>query len=126
MYAVATVDDEELTFDASNWDDEQTVTVTAVPDADPADDKATVTLTASGGGYGSAEDVEVAITVEDDEEATISVTDDFKDAEVVEGGTLTYMYHLVGPSGAWRDGARKPAGAGGTRYGDAGTGCVYG
>ena len=86
-----------LTFDASNWDDEQPITVTAVSDEDPADDKATVTLTAAGGGYGSAEKVEVAVTVEDDEEATISVTDDFKDAEVVEGGTLTYMISLSAP-----------------------------
>ena len=74
-----------------------------------------------GGGYGSAKDVKVAITVEDDEEATISVTDDFKNAEVVEGGILTYTYHLVGPSGGGPDGSRKPAGAG-TRYGGAGTG----
>ena len=71
--------------------------MTAVADLDPADVKATVTLAASGGGYGSAEDVEVAVTVEDDEEATISVTDDFKDAEVVEGGTLTYMITLSAP-----------------------------
>ena len=56
-----------------------------------------VTLKATGGGYGSSDSVVVAITVEDDEEATISVTDDFHDAEVVEGGTLTYMITLSAP-----------------------------
>ena len=71
--------------------------MTAADDDDPADAKATVTLTATGGGYGSADSVVVAITVEDDEEATISVTDDFHDAEVVEGGTLTYMITLSAP-----------------------------
>ena len=93
----ASVSEANLTFTASDWDDEQPFTVTAEDDDDPADTKATVTLSATGGGYGSAEDVEVAITVEDDEEATISVTDDFHDAEVVEGGTLTYMITLSAP-----------------------------
>ena len=95
--AAATAAPTSLTFDASNWDDEKTVTVTAVSDTDPADGKATVTLSAADGGYGSAEDVKVEITVADDEEATISVTDDFKDAEVVEGGTLTYNITLSAP-----------------------------
>ena len=122
---VATVAGAPLTFTDSNWDDAQEVTVTAVGDDDPADAEATVTLTATGGGYGSADEAEVEITVEDDEEATISVTDDFHDAEVVEGGTLTYMITLSAPPVAERDGARKPAGAGGTRYGGSGTGCVY-
>ena len=94
---IATALPAELTFTASDWDDEQAVTVTAVADADPADAKAMVTLKAMGGGYGSSDSVVVAVTVEDDEEATISVTDDFHDAEVVEGGTLTYMITLSAP-----------------------------
>ena len=72
--------------------------MTAVEDPDPADAEATVTLSAAAmGGYGSAEDVKVEITVADDEEATISVTDDFKNAEVVEGGALTYSITLSAP-----------------------------
>ena len=94
---VATVDDAELTFTDANWDDEQPIMVTAPDDDDPADAKATVTLKATGGGYGSADSVVVDITVDDDEEATISVTDDFEDAEVVEGGTLTYTISLSAP-----------------------------
>ena len=87
---VATVDEATLGFTATNWGDPQEITVTSVGDADPADAEATVTLTATGGGYGSADSVVVAITIEDDEEATISVTDNFEDAEVVEGGQLDY------------------------------------
>ena len=94
---VATVAGAPLTFTDSNWDDAQEITVTAVADNDPADAEATVTLSATGGGYGGAKDVEVAVTVDDDEEATISVTDDFKDAEIVEGGTTTYMISLSAP-----------------------------
>ena len=37
------------------------------------------------------------ITVDDDEEATISVTDDFKNAEVVEGGNIAYNITLSAP-----------------------------
>ena len=37
-----------LTFNASNWDDEQPFTVTALTDDDPADDKVTVALSAMG------------------------------------------------------------------------------
>ena len=94
---VATVAGAPLTFTTMNWDSEQTIMVTGDDDPDPADAKAMVTLTATGGGYGSAKAVEVAVTVADDEEATISVTDDFKDAEVVEGGTLTYTISLSAP-----------------------------
>jgi hypothetical protein len=90
----ATATPTSLTFDASNWEDEQPVTVTAATDPDPADTEATVTLTAAGGGYGSAEKVEVIVTVADDEEATISVSNDFKNAEVVEGGNITYNITL--------------------------------
>jgi hypothetical protein len=93
----ATATPTSLTFDASNWEDEQPVTVTAATDPDPADTEATVTLTAAGGGYGSAEKVEVIVTVADDEEATISVSNDFKNAEVVEGGNIEYNITLSAP-----------------------------
>ena len=94
---VATVAGAPLTFTDSNWDDAQEITVTSVGDDDPADTKATVTLSAMGGGYGSAKAVKVAITVEDDEEATITVTDNFEDAEIVEGGQLEYDIILSAP-----------------------------
>ena len=94
---IATVAPADFTFTDANWDDEQTIMVTASSDDDPADTEATVTISAAGGGYGSAKAVEVAITVEDDEEATISVTDNFEDAEIVEGGTLEYTISLSAP-----------------------------
>ena len=109
---------------ASNWDDEKTVTVTALTDDDPADGKATVTLSAADGGYGSAEDVKVEITVADDEEATISVSNDFKNAEVVEGGAHYVQYHLVGQSGVGRKTVRVNLQVLGLARVHSGTGCV--
>jgi hypothetical protein len=94
---IATVLPTSLTFSDTNWGIPQEITVTSVADEDPADAETTVTLTASGGGYGSADETKVAITVEDDEEATISVTDNFEDAEVVEGGELDYNIILSAP-----------------------------
>ena len=56
-----------------------------------------------GGGYGSAKAVKVAITVEDNEEATITVTDNFEDAEIVEGGQLEYDIILSAPPPAGKN-----------------------
>ena len=42
-----------LTFTAQNWDQAQTVTVSAAQDADAANDAATVSHAVSGGDYGS-------------------------------------------------------------------------
>ena len=42
-----------LTFTAQNWDQAQTVTVSAAQDADAENDAATVSHAVSGGGYGS-------------------------------------------------------------------------
>ncbi len=55
-----------LTFGTSSWDKAQTITVTALADADAADESGTVDLTASGAGYGGQQG-SVTVTVEDDE-----------------------------------------------------------
>ncbi|MCY4278263.1 MAG: hypothetical protein OXE81_10590, partial [Gammaproteobacteria bacterium] len=71
---IATVSPASLTFNATNWDTAQTVTVTAVADAvDNTDDKRIVdithALTAAGDGndYGDVEVGDVEVTVTDDE-----------------------------------------------------------
>ena len=64
-----------LTFTADNWDDAQTVTVTAAEDDDAVTDAGvTLTHTVSGGGYGSTTvpDVEVSITENDSAGIVIS------------------------------------------------------
>ncbi len=93
---IATGDD-MLTFTADNWETEQGITITATEDADPVDAMAKLTLDASGGGYGSAADVEVTVNVADDEDATISIADEVSGAEVLEGGTFTYNVTLSAP-----------------------------
>ncbi len=68
-----TLDKATLTFTVAKWNEAQTVTVTASQDADAANDTATLTHTASGGGYGSVT-ANVAVTVEDDDEAPTGIT----------------------------------------------------
>ena len=62
-----------LTFTAQNWNQAQTVTVSAAQDADAANDAATVSHAVSGGGYGSVTVPDVEVTVSDDETASVSV-----------------------------------------------------
>ena len=62
-----------LTFTAFNWNEAQTVSVTAGDDPDAADDPATLTHTASGGDYGDVT-TELHVTVDDDETASLVVT----------------------------------------------------
>ena len=96
---VATIasEDASLIFTTENWETEQGITITATQDNDPVDTVATLKLVASGGGYGSAEDVDVTVNVADDEEATISIADDLTSAEVLEGGSMTYFVTLSAP-----------------------------
>ena len=61
-----TLDATSLEFTTSNWEDEQTVTVTAGEDDDTADDAATLAHAAAGGGYGGVE-ADLAVTVTDDD-----------------------------------------------------------
>ena len=70
-----TLDKTTLTFTMDNWDDAQTVAVTAAEDNDAVTDAGvTLTHTVSGGGYGSTTvpDVEVSITENDTAGVVIS------------------------------------------------------
>ena len=64
-----TVSGDVLTFTASTWEDEQTVTVSAAQDADADDDTAAVSHQVAGADYGanSVTADDVAVTVDDDE-----------------------------------------------------------
>ena len=86
-----------LTFDATTWDDAQTVTVKAAQDTDAANDKVTLTHTAAGGEYeGVAE--ELAVTVDDDE--TLGVVISPTALTVQAGGSNSYTVVLGSlPSG---------------------------
>ncbi len=65
-----TVSPSSLTFNPSGgnlWNSPQTVTVSAVQDADSANDSATLTHTASDGGYGGVAAASATVTVNDDD-----------------------------------------------------------
>ena len=73
-----TLDKTTLTFTSTNWDDAQTVAVTAAEDDDGVTDAGVrLTHTVSGGGYNSTTvpDVEVSITENDSAAVVLSKTD---------------------------------------------------
>ncbi len=82
-----------LTFTPDNWNTGQTVTVSASHDADAADDTASVTHRASGAAeYGSVR-ASLAVTVDDDDTAGVTVEAD-SNLTVMEDG-LTSVQYLV-------------------------------
>ena len=88
-----TVSPETLTFDSGNWDIPQRVTVTAVQD-DVADGGKTVVLAHRVSGYGNvtvADDV--TVTVEDDDIASVEVTE--TTLALPEGGNGRYELSLT-------------------------------
>ncbi len=87
-----TLDATSLTFTTSTWDDLQTVTVTAAEDDDAADDAATLAHAASGGGYGAVE-VDLAVTVDDDDAAGLVFSP--TSLGVDEGDDASYTVRLA-------------------------------
>ncbi len=91
-----TLSSDALTFTTTNWDDAQTVTLTAEEDDDFANDTETLTLTASNGGY-NGKTAEITVTVTDDDEAGITVPNA---VTVTEGSAKTVDVKLAAePSG---------------------------
>ena len=78
-----------LTFSTSNWSSAQTVTVSAAQDADPDDDAAAIGHSVSGGDYASFAAGTVSVTVDDDEEASDSVTLTVSPTELAESASAT-------------------------------------
>ena len=85
-----------LTFTTSNWDDEQTVTVSAAQNTDAADNTATVTHTATSTDtdYNNADIDDVDVTVTDDEDPQVSVSFEKSAYSVAEGSTVTVKVTL--------------------------------
>ena len=81
-----------LTFSTGNWNTPQTVTINAAEDNDASNDAATITHTVSGADYGSitAASVDVTVTDNDNRGVTISETA----LTFNEGGTATYTVVL--------------------------------
>ncbi len=103
---IATVAPVSLTFDASDWDVPQTVTVTAVADVvDNPMDRRTVTVThtvtATGTDYDGATAESVTVTVNDDDgEPTLSINNpSVTEMDSGATATLTFTVRLAPTSG---------------------------
>ena len=83
-----------LTFTDTDWDTEQTVTVSAAEDGDPLDDQATISHAVSGADYGSnnVRAAPVQATARDNDGRGVNVSS--RDLIVAEGGTETYTVWL--------------------------------
>ena len=87
-----TAEPASLTFTPANWIARQSVTVSAIQDADGVNDHATVTHTLSGADYASETASDVSVTVDDDE--TPDVTIDPKRITVLPCGSNEYTVVL--------------------------------
>ena len=125
---VATVSPMNLTFTDSNWDEPQTVTVTAVADGidNPSDRREAEirhTVTATGTDYDGATASAVKVTVNDDDGAPTLSINSPSVTEVDHGATatLTFTVRLAPESGntvtvAYADAGTGTATSGGTDY----------
>ncbi len=81
-----------LTFNAANWNTAQTVTVTAVADADLANDSDTLTHTPSAtGGYFATAAEDVTVTVQDTTAPAITFSESQLSIEERDNGTYTVV-----------------------------------
>ena len=89
------IDDQELTFTASNWETAQAVTVSAAQDEDARDDTATLShsVASTDTNYNRITVSEVAVTVTDDETAGVSITP--TELTIAEGGSDSYQVVLT-------------------------------
>ena len=94
-----------LTFTPSDWDQVQTVTVSAASDSDAVNDTATVTHTVSGGDYGTVAAGDIAVTVDDDETVSTEVTLTVDPATLDEGDSATTVTVTGTLNGGTRDAA---------------------
>ena len=91
-----------LTFTPSNWDQAQTVTVTALNDDDTADDAVTLThaATSTDGNYSGITIAGVAVTVTDNDTTTPTVTLVLSDDSIGENGGVSTVTATVSPASA--------------------------
>ena len=75
------VDPRTLTFTTSDWNDYQTVEVSADHDDDTSDEDGTLTHVASGGGYDNAKEVEIDVEVDDDDTESETSSDEESSSE---------------------------------------------
>ena len=90
---VATVSPTTLSFNSSNWDQTQNVTVTGLDNAVDGQDRAiTISHNPSGGDYDAVADVPLAVSVTDDDARGVSLST--SSLTLTEGTTDTYTVRL--------------------------------
>ena len=87
------VDKSTLTFTRENWDDPQTVKVTAGQDDDAEDDKVVLNHRGSGGGYNGVQGDSLEVTVDDDEVRGATVSKQILTVPEEESETYTVVLH---------------------------------
>ena len=119
-----------LTFTASDWNQAQTVTVSAAPDADADEETATIEHAVSGADYGTVTAEDIAVTVGDDETvstgvvlsvAPASVSEDAGATVVTVTGTLDHAPRLADTVVTVTVGAVDDTAVEGTDYGTVGS-----
>ena len=93
------VDKDTLTFTTGNWNTVQTVKVTAADDADTSDDTVTLAHTASGAEYAGVS-AALAVTVIDDDSASLVLSTTTIEVMEGDGGGATYTVRLGTEPGA--------------------------
>ena len=81
-----------LIFTTGNWETPQTVTVSAADDADTVNETLTITHTASAGDYGSVTPASVAVSLVDNDTASVFVST--SGVTITEGATGTFRVKL--------------------------------
>ena len=86
---------DSLTFDVSNWDEPQTVTVQALQDPDAVDDNATLlhSTTSSDGAYDGLAVSDVSVSVIDDDNVGVIVSP--RELTIPEGASKTFRVRLA-------------------------------
>ncbi len=90
-----TADATTLNFTVSNWNTEQTVTISAGEDDDGNDDIASITHTVSGGGYDGASITNAVVTVTVTDNDPLGIMLSATTLSVGENGTANYTVELA-------------------------------
>ena len=88
----AVVVSDALTFTGADWNEAQTVIVTATTDDDTENETATITHTVDGADYGGVTADDVVVTVTDDDTPGVTISTDA--LTVDEGGSAAYTVRL--------------------------------
>ena len=84
---------DSLTFTSTDWDDAQTVSVSAAEDNDAGNDTSKLTVDPSGANYGSVASSEVAVTVTDDDTRGLTLSN--STIKVAENSSGSFKVRLT-------------------------------